>query len=118
MAEPVGSWVAIPTPFSEDEAINFEVFERLVAFHAGNGSSALLVMGSCGEATLLTAEERRRVIDIIAPFADGKIPVYFGTTCPSTRESIALTRYAEEMGADGVVLTVPPYVTPPQEACL
>ncbi len=118
MAEPVGSWVAIPTPFSEDEAINFEVFERLVAFHAGNGSSALLVMGSCGEATLLTAEERRRVIDIIAPFAHGKIPVYFGTTCPSTRETIALTRYAEERGADGVVLTVPPYVTPPQEACL
>ena len=38
------------------------------------------------------------------------------TTCPSTRETIALTRYAQERGADGVVLVVPPYVTPPQEA--
>jgi 4-hydroxy-tetrahydrodipicolinate synthase len=116
MAEPRGSWVAIPTPFDQDGAIDFERYARIVAFQAENGSAALLVMGSCGEATLLSPDERRAVIDRIAPFAQGKIPVYFGTTCASTRDTISLTRYAEEAGAAGVVLTVPPYVTPPQEA--
>jgi 4-hydroxy-tetrahydrodipicolinate synthase len=116
MYEPRGSWVAIPTPFHPDESINFPAFERLIALHAEHGSCALLVMGSAGEATLLSSEERRQVIDRVAAFARGKLPVFFGTTCPSTRETIALTRYAEERGADGVVLVVPPYVTPPQEA--
>jgi 4-hydroxy-tetrahydrodipicolinate synthase len=114
--EPSGSWVAIATPFKEDESIDFAVFERLVEFHAANGSSAILVMGSTGEPTLLTGEERREIIDRVTGFARGKIPVFFGTTCGSTRETIALTRYAEDKGADGVVLVVPPYVTPPQEA--
>ncbi len=116
MTEPRGSWVAIPTPFQEDGAINFDMFERIIAFQAENGSRALLVMGSCGEATLLDGEERRRIVDRVTAFARGKIPVYFGTTCPSTRDTIALTRYAEEAGADGAVLVVPPYVTPPQDA--
>ncbi len=116
MYEPRGSWVAIPTPFNADESINYGMFERLIALHAENGSCAVLVMGSCGEATLLSGEERREVIDRVTAFARGKIPVFFGTTCPSTRDTIALTRYAEDAGADGVVLVVPPYVTPPQEA--
>lgn len=116
MSEPRGSWAAIPTPFNQDESINYDVFERVIAFQAENGSAALLVMGSCGEATLLAGEERREIIDRVSAFARGKIPVFFGTTCPSTKDTIALTRYAEDAGADGAVLTVPPYVTPPQEA--
>src|SRR4051812_18567103 len=104
MYEPRGSWVAIPTPFNDDESINFDMFERLIALHAENGSCALLAMGSCGEATLLTADERREIITRVAHFARSKIPVFFGTTCPSTRETLSLTRYAEDAGADGVVL--------------
>jgi len=116
MIEPRGSWVAIPTPFDADGSIRFDVFEHLIAFHAENASCALLVMGSCGEATLLTSEERRAIIRRITRFARGRIAVFFGTTCASTRDTVSLTRYAEGEGADGVVLTVPPYVTPPADA--
>ncbi len=116
MYEPSGSWVAIATPFKEDESVNYDVFEQIVNFHAENGTSALLVMGSTGEPTVLEIEERREIIDRVARMARGKLPVFFGTTCGSTRATIALTRYAEDRGADGVVLVVPPYVTPPQEA--
>lgn len=116
MSEPRGSWVAIPTPFHQDGSINHGEFERIIAFQAENGTSALLVTGSCGEATLLSAEERREIIGRVARFARGKIPVYFGTTCATTADTVALTRFAEEAGAEGAVLTVPPYVTPPQEA--
>jgi 4-hydroxy-tetrahydrodipicolinate synthase len=52
----------------------------------------------------------------VARCARGKLPAFFGTTCGSTRETMALTRYAEDHGADGVVLVVPPYATPPQGA--
>lgn len=116
MYQPSGSWVATPTPFKDDESIDFSVFEQLVDLHAENGTSALLVMGSTGEPTLLSGEERREIIDRLVPMTRGKLPVFFGTTCGSTRETIAMTRYAEDRGADGVVLVVPPYVTPPQEA--
>jgi 4-hydroxy-tetrahydrodipicolinate synthase len=114
--QPRGSWVAIPTPFKDDESVDFDTFERLIDFHAENGTNALLVMGSTGEPTLLELEERRAIIDRVTRYARGKIPVFFGTTCGSTRETIRLTQYAEAQGADGVVLVVPAYVTPPQEA--
>ena len=117
MYEPRGSWVAIPTPFrDEDESVNFDVFRQIVDLHVDNGTSALLVMGSTGEPTLLDGDERRQIIDRVTSLTRGRIPVFFGTTAGSTRETIALTRYAEDRGADGVVLVVPPYVTPPQEA--
>jgi 4-hydroxy-tetrahydrodipicolinate synthase len=114
--EPSRSWVAIATPFKEDESVNYDVFEQIVNFHAENGTSALLVMGSTGEPTVLEIEERREIITRVARMARGKIPAFFGTTCGSTKATIALTRYAEDAGADGVVLVVPPYVTPPQDA--
>src|SRR5919202_6174356 len=114
--EPSGSWVAIATPMKEDESVNYDVFEQIVTFHAENGTSALLVMGSTGEPTVLEIEERREIIDRVTRMARGKIPVFFGTTCGSTKATIALTRYAEDCGADGAVLVVPPYVTPPQDA--
>src|SRR3954454_14619110 len=100
----------------EDESVNFEMFEQIVDFHAENGTSALLVMGSTGEPTVLELDERRAIIDRVTRMSRGKLPVFFGTTCGSTRATIALTRYAEDCGADGVVLVVPPYVTPPQDA--
>jgi hypothetical protein len=105
--EPSGSWVAIATPFKDDESVNYDVFEQIVNFHAENGTSALLVMGSTGEPTVLEIEERREIIDRVTRMARGKIPVFFGTTCGSTKATIALTRYAEDCGADGAVLVVP-----------
>jgi 4-hydroxy-tetrahydrodipicolinate synthase len=118
MIAPKGSWVAVPTPFAADGSVRFDVFEQLIALHAENGSCALLVMGSCGEATLLTGDERREILRRVTKFARGKITVFFGTTCASTSETVALTQQAEGEGADGVVLTVPPYVTPPEDAVL
>lgn len=118
MRELRGSWVAVPTPYDHRGAVNYAMFDRLIELHAENGSCALLVMGSCGEATLLSSEERHAIIDHVARSAETRIPVFFGTTCPTTEATIELTRYAADGGAAGVVLVVPPYVTPPQEAVL
>lgn len=116
MIRPEGSWVAIATPFTETEEIDFAGFESLVDFQAQNGTSGLIIMGSTGEPTLLTMDEKREILDRVVPYAKGKIPVFAGTTYGTTQETVELTRYAARVGADGAMLVVPPYVRPPQDA--
>ncbi len=115
MLRPTGSWVALVTPFTERGEVDFAGFERLIDFQVEHGTSGLLIMGSTGEPTLLTPEERREILDRVCAYAKGKIPVFAGTTCGSTRETIELSRYAEQAGADGLLLLVPSYATPPQD---
>ncbi len=116
MIRPTGSWVALITPFTPDDKIDFEGFERLVDFHVAHGTSGLLLCGSTGEPTLLTMDEKRELFDRVLAYAKGKIPVFVGTTCNTTAETVAHSRYAEKAGADGLLLVVPGYVRPPQEA--
>jgi 4-hydroxy-tetrahydrodipicolinate synthase len=116
LIRPEGSWVALITPFDEKGRVDMEGFKRLVDFQARNGTSGLLLMGSTGEPTSLTLEERKKIITEMAPYCKNKIPVFFGVTCGSTEATIELSRYAQEKGADGIMLVVPPYVAPPQPA--
>jgi 4-hydroxy-tetrahydrodipicolinate synthase len=116
MLKPSGSWVAVPTPFDAGDNVDHEGFCRIIEFHVKHGTSALLVMGSTGETTLLSMDEKRAIIRRVAGYSKGRIPVFFGATCATTSETVALSRYAEECGADGVLFVVPPYLRPPQEA--
>jgi 4-hydroxy-tetrahydrodipicolinate synthase len=113
---PEGSWVAIITPFTAKGQIDMDGYKGLVDFQAANHTSALLIMGSTGEPTTLTLEERKQIISELGPYCQGKIPVFFGVTLGSTEATIDLARYAQDHGADGVVLVAPPYIAPPQEA--
>ena len=115
MLRPQGSWVAIPTPFTEEDEVDFEGFEKLINFQAENGTDGLLLMGSTGESPALTMEERRDILDRVLAYAKGKIPVFAGTTCGNTKQTIELTQYGQEAGADGALLVVPPYLRPSQE---
>jgi 4-hydroxy-tetrahydrodipicolinate synthase len=110
-----GSWVAIPTPF-KDKTINFDAFEMLIDFHACHRTDGLLVLGSAGEASMLSTAEKQKIITAVSEYARKKIPVLVGTTGCNTAESIALTTYAYECGAYGALLVVPGYIRPPQEA--
>src|SRR4030042_3738048 len=91
-------------------------FKRLVDFQKGNRTSSMLMMGSTGKPTSLSQEERKLIIDEMTPYCKGKIPVFYGVTCGSTAQTIELAQYAQDKGADGVMLVVPPYVAPPQGA--
>ncbi len=116
MIKPQGSWVAIPTPFNKDGAIDFKGFETIIDFHAHNETSMLLVMGSAGEVTLLSPEERKKILSYIVPYAKGKIPVFFGSSFPTTDQTVEFARFAEAEGADGLVFTAPPYLILTQTA--
>ena len=113
---PQGSWVAIVTPFDANLEMDLGVMRDLADFHAANGTSTLLIMGSTGEPTLLTIEERKRIIKEMAAYCKGKIHAFFGVTLGSTAMTIDLARYAQEQDADGIVIVVPPYIAPPQDA--
>ena len=115
MIRPEGSWVAIPTPFTEDDEVDFPGFEKLVDFQAEHGTNGLLLMGSTGESTALTIEERREILDRVLAYAKDRIPVLAGTTCGNTKLTIELSQYAQQAGADGLLLVVPPYLKPTQD---
>ena len=110
----VGSWPALVTPFTDGDAVNVESLRRLVQFHVENRSDGILLMGSTGEAILLTAEERNRVIDAVIDEAGGKIPVMVGVAAVSTRQTIENAKYAKEAGADCGLVVQPPYIKPTQ----
>lgn len=116
LVRPVGSWVALVTPFTNDDKVDMEGFARLVDFHVANGSDGVIFLGSTGEATSLSIDEKKEIIRAMAPYCKGKIPAYFGVTCPTTKDTVALAQLVEECGGDGVMMVVPPYIAPPQDA--
>jgi 4-hydroxy-tetrahydrodipicolinate synthase len=115
MMRPEGSWVAIPTPFTEDDEVDFDGFEKLVDFHVQHGTDGLLLMGSTGESPSLTVEERKQILDSVLAYAQGKLPVLAGTTGGNTKQTVELSQYAQQAGADGLLLVVPPYLSPTQD---
>lgn len=113
-----GSFVALVTPFDEDGEPDIEGFGRLIEFQAAHGTSALLIMGSTGEVSLLSREERHRIISETVPFKRHGLPLFYGCTANNTRETIAMVQYAARAGADGAVVTVPSYVYAPVDAAV
>jgi 4-hydroxy-tetrahydrodipicolinate synthase len=111
-----GSWPALVTPFDDNDEVNYDVLRQLVGFQAGNNSSGLLLMGSTGEAILLNADERKKIIDTVLDEARGKIPVMVGVAAMTTKQTIENARYAKEAGADVGLIVQPPYIKPKQSS--
>ena len=109
-----GSWVAMPTPFTEDDKIDYEGFQILIDRQIKYGTSQLFILGSAGEVTLLTLEEKEQIVKEVIKMTKGRIPVFFSAAAFTTEASVKFAKYCEQQGADGVVFTVPPYVLIPQ----
>ena len=111
-----GSWPALVTPFTEKDEVDYEILRRLVGFHVENESDGILLLGSTSEATLLSLEERTRIIDEALDAARGRIPALCGVSASTTKQTIENARYAKEMGADGGLIVQPGYIRPSQDA--
>jgi len=111
-----GSWPAVVTPFDDKDEVNYDVLRQLVGFQAENHSTGLLLMGSTGEAILLTADERKKIIDTVLDEARGKIPVMVGVAAMTTKQTIENAKYAKEAGADLGLIVQPPYIKPKQSS--
>ena len=111
-----GSWPALVTPFTGRDEVDYEALRRLVGFHAENHSAGVLLLGSTGEAIMLTADERKKIIDTVLDVADGKTPVMVGVAAVTTRQTIENARYAKAAGAAAGLIVQPPYIKPSQGA--
>jgi 4-hydroxy-tetrahydrodipicolinate synthase len=110
-----GSLVALVTPMQEDGSIDWPALARLIEFHIENGTDALVVVGTTGEASTLSMAEHCEVIRFCVEHARGRLPVIAGTGANATSEAIELTRCAEAAGADACLLVTPYYNKPTQE---
>jgi 4-hydroxy-tetrahydrodipicolinate synthase len=108
-----GSFVATITPFNRDGSVDVDGFRTWFDFLHEHGTSALLVMGSTGEVSLLSADERHQIIRETVKFKKPGMPLYFGCTGNSTASTIAMVAYAAAEGADGAIITIPSYICPP-----
>lgn len=118
MFRPTGSWVAMITPYDSSGKIDFGGYRVLIDRQIHYGTSELFVMGSAGEVTLLTLEERKEIVRQIVKISKGRIPVFFNSTFPTTADCVKFAKFCEAEEADGLIFTVPPYIMPPQSAVL
>ena len=109
-----GSNVALVTPFKNDK-LDEDSYIKLINFHLENGTNGLVPAGTTGESPTLSHDEHEKVIELCIKEVDGKIPVIAGTGSNSTEEAIALTKHAENAGADGALVVTPYYNKPTQE---
>src|SRR6266850_3347960 len=109
-----GTYTALVTPFKNDE-IDGEAFERLIEAQIAGGVNGIVPVGTTGESPTLSCGERHHIIELAVEKANGRCQVIAGTGSNSTREAIAHTKAAEEIGADGALLVAPYYNKPSQE---
>lgn len=114
--KPKGSFVALVTPMNNDGSIDFEGFRTLLNWHAENGTEAVLIMGSTGEVSMLSPEERKLIISETAKMKPGNMQMYYGITGNNTATTIDYARYAKAEGADGAILAAPAYICADNDA--
>jgi len=110
MKQPVfsGSGVAIITPFTND-GIDYPALARLLDFQLENGTDAIIVCGTTGEAATMSYVERMRTIETVVRHVDGRVPVIAGTGSNSTENAITLSRDASSAGVDALLVVTPFY---------
>ena len=110
-----GSFVALITPFNQNGAVDFGAFRTLLKYQADNGTSAVLIMGSTGETSMLTADEKKEIIVETAKMKTGSMRFFYGCTGNNTDATIASVRFARDNGADGAILAAPAYICAPED---
>lgn len=111
-----GSITPLPTPFTDSgRRVDPDAIRRLVEFQVANGSHGLSCTGTTGEPTSLNMDERKLVIRTVVDAAAGRVPVLAGTGSNYTQESIELSKYAMDAGADGILTVAPYHVKPSQQ---
>ncbi|MCC0660536.1 MULTISPECIES: 4-hydroxy-tetrahydrodipicolinate synthase [unclassified Clostridioides] len=104
-----GSAVALVTPFTEDNNVNFEKLGELIEYHIENDTDALVVCGTTGEATTMSESEIFAVIKYTVEKVNKRIPVIVGTGSNNTMLSVHMSQEAEKLGVDGLLIITPYY---------
>ncbi|MBQ6820021.1 MAG: 4-hydroxy-tetrahydrodipicolinate synthase [Clostridium sp.] len=104
-----GSAVAIITPFTADNKVNYDKLKELLEWQIEENTDAIVICGTTGEATTLTQEEKEKVIKYTVDIVNKRIPVIAGTGSNNTSASIKMSKYAESVGVDALLVITPYY---------
>ncbi len=110
-----GCGTAIATPFKESGEINYEELARYLDFQLKNKIDAIIVCGTTGEAATLSKSEKEKLIKFTIKYVNKQVPVIAGTGSNNTKEAIQMSKFAQEAGADGVLIVTPYYNKTTQE---
>ncbi|MCT4593486.1 MAG: 4-hydroxy-tetrahydrodipicolinate synthase [Anaeromicrobium sp.] len=103
-----GSGVAIVTPYKEN-GVDYKKLEELLNWHVNEGTDSIITCGTTGEASTMSDEEQRSVIKFTVEKINKRIPVIAGTGSNNTHHAIEMSKYAQSVGADGLLLITPYY---------
>ncbi len=104
-----GAGVAIVTPFKENGEIDFAKLNELIDFQIDNGTDAIIICGTTGESATMTHEEHLDTIKACVEHVNKRVPVVAGTGSNDTSTAIYLSKEAEKIGADGLLIVTPYY---------
>ena len=112
MSKPLltGSFVALISPMNQDFSLDFGGFRSLIEFQRENGSSGVLIMGSSGEVSMLTTEERHAIVRETMKQKQSGMEMWYGCTGPTTEATIGFVKQAAAEGADGAMVAAPAYI--------
>ena len=113
--KPYGIIPAVITPIKPDGKFNAPAMRKLVNYLIEGGVHGLFIVGTTGEFYGLDPEEKREIFQVVMEETKGRVPVYGGTNGITTRESIKVTRIAEECKLDAVSVLTPMFISPSQE---
>ncbi|MBO5953752.1 MAG: 4-hydroxy-tetrahydrodipicolinate synthase [Oscillospiraceae bacterium] len=103
-----GAATALVTPLNEN-GVDYPALERLIEWQIAEGINALVICGTTGEASTLTDEEHRQVLQFSMDVAKGRVPMIAGTGSNDTAYAIDLTKFACQIGYDAVLVVTPYY---------
>ena len=103
-----GCATALVTPFTND-GINFEELRKLIEFQILEGIDGLVICGTTGESSTMSLAEKKSVIDFSVKVANCRVPIIAGTGGNNTADAVAMSKYAESVGADALLLVTPYY---------
>jgi 4-hydroxy-tetrahydrodipicolinate synthase len=113
-----GSGVAIVTPFTAENEVNYPKLTELIEWHLARGTDAIIACGTTGESPTLSDEEHKKVIECAIETVNHRVPVIAGAGSNDTAYAVQLSRHAEHLGADGLLCITPYYNKPTQKGLL
>jgi len=113
-----GSSCAVITPMTDSGKIDIPSFRNLLKYHINSGTDNLCILGTTGEASVMSMDERAQVITTAVDMVKGKIPILCGTGTINPNHVKEMTQQAIDLGCDASLVVTPYYVKPPQRGLI
>ena len=104
----IGCGTAIATPFNEN-GVNYDEFMKLIENQINEGIDSIIVCGTTGESSCMTEQEKKDTIKFAVEISDKRVPIIAGTGGNNTENVIQMSKFAESVGADGLLIVTPYY---------